>query len=38
MIWELYDGNQLIKVFAQPLSEIEQPVLDLLDIDAAVYR
>ena len=35
---ELYEGNQLIKVFAQPLSEIEQTVLDLLDIDAAGYR
>jgi len=35
---ELYEGNQLIKVFTQPLSEIEQTVLDLLDLDAAVYR
>jgi len=35
---ELYEENQLIKVFTQPFSEIEQTVLGLLDIDAAVYR
>ena len=35
---ELYQDNQLVKVFVQPLTEIEQAVLDLLDVDAAVYR
>jgi len=36
--YELYENNQLIKVFVQPLTEIEQILLDLLDIDAALYR
>ena len=35
---ELYEKDHLIKVFIQPLSGIQQTVLDLLDIDAAVYR
>lgn len=35
---ELYENEQLIKVFIQPLTELEETVLGLLDIDAAVYR
>lgn len=35
---ELYEKNQLIKVFVQPLTQIEQTVLELLDINAAVYN
>ena len=35
---EFYYSNQLIKVFAKPLTDIQKTVLDLLDIDAAVYK
>ena len=35
---ELYKNDQLLKCFLDPLSEIEETVLDLLDVDAAVYR
>ncbi len=35
---ELYQKEQLIKVFADPLTDIQKTVLELLDIDAAVYR
>lgn len=35
---ELYYKNQLIKVFAKPLTDIQKTVLALLDIDAAVYK
>lgn len=35
---ELYEHDQLIKVFIQPLTELQQTVLELLDIDPAVYR
>ena len=35
---QLYQDNQLIKIFIDPLSEIQQIVLKLLEIDAAVYR
>jgi transposase len=35
---ELYQKDQLIKVFAEPLSDIQKTVLDLLDIDAAAYK
>lgn len=36
--YELYERNQLIKVFAPAFTEIEQTVLELLDLGAAVYR
>lgn len=36
--YELYDNNQLIRVFTKPLTDIQRTVLDLLDIDAAVYK
>jgi len=35
---ELYEKDRLLKVFVQPLTEIQQTVLELLDLDAAVYR
>lgn len=35
---ELYYKNQLIKVFAKPLTDIQKTVLALLDIDAVVYQ
>lgn len=35
---ELYQKDQMIKVFADPLTDIQKTVLDLLDIDAAVYK
>lgn len=35
---ELYQKDQMIKVFADPLTEIQTTVLDLLDIDATVYK
>jgi transposase len=34
---ELYEKEQFIRVFITPLTEIQQTVLQLLDIDAAVY-
>jgi len=34
---ELYENDLLLKSFVDPLSEIQSTVLDLLDIDAAVY-
>jgi transposase len=34
---ELYEKDLLVKSFVDPLSEIEKTVLDLLDIDAALY-
>lgn len=33
----LYEEDLLLKTFVDPLSEIEKTILDLLDIDAAVY-
>jgi transposase len=35
---ELYYKDQLVKVFAKPLTEIQKTVLDLLDMDTAVYQ
>jgi transposase len=35
---ELYERDQLIKVFTVPLTQIQQTVLDLLGIDSGVYR
>jgi len=35
---ELYEKDQLIEVFIDPLTDIQQTVLKLLEIDAAVYR
>jgi transposase len=35
---ELYENDQLVKQFIAPLTQIQQTVLKLLDIDAAVYR
>jgi transposase len=34
---ELYENDLLLKSFVDPLSEIQSTVLDLLDMDAAVY-
>jgi len=34
----LYEKQQLIKVFVDPLTEIQKTVLELLEIDAAVFR
>ncbi len=34
---ELYQNDLFLKSFVDPLSQIEKTVLDLLDIDAAVY-
>jgi transposase len=34
---DLYENDLLLKSFIDPLSEIQKTVLDLLDIDAAVY-
>ena len=36
--YELYQQDQIIKVFTDPLTEIQKTVLDLLDIDDAVYK
>jgi transposase len=36
--YDLYEKKQLIKTFVDPLTDIQQTVLDLLDIDAAVYN
>jgi transposase len=36
--YELYEDNLLLKSFVDPLSEIQRTVLDLPDIDAAVYQ
>ncbi len=35
---ELYQKDQMIKVFADPLTDIQKTVLDLSDIAAAVYN
>jgi transposase len=35
---ELYEHDQLIEIFVDPISELQQTVLQLLDIDAAVYK
>lgn len=35
---EVYEDKQLLKVSVKPLAEIERTVLELLDINAAVYR
>lgn len=35
---ELYDNGSCLKSFVQPLSELQQLMLRLLDIDATVYR
>jgi transposase len=35
---ELYENDQLIKVFVDPLTEIQKTVLELLEIDAAAYQ
>ena len=35
---ELYENNQLLRTFIDPLTEIQKTVLGLLDLDAAVYR
>jgi len=35
---ELYEKDQLIQVFIDPLTELQQTLLQLLEIDAAVYR
>jgi transposase len=35
---ELYENDQLISVFVDPLSNIEKTVLELLEIDAAIYN
>lgn len=34
---ELYEKNELIKVFVDPLTDIQKTVLDLLNIDPTVY-
>ena len=34
----LYENAQLIKVFVDPLTDIQKTVLELLEIDAAVYK
>lgn len=36
--YQLYEQNALITTFVDPLTELQQTVLQLLDIDAAVYR
>jgi transposase len=35
---ELYDHDQLIKVFVDPLTDLQKTVLELLEIDAAAYQ
>lgn len=35
---ELYEKDQLIRAFIDPLTELQQTLLQLLEIDAAVYR
>jgi transposase len=35
---ELYENEQLIKTFIDPLTDIQKTVLNLLDIDAAVFQ
>jgi transposase len=35
---ELYENDQLIKTFVDPLTDIQKTVLDLLDIEAAVFQ
>jgi transposase len=35
---ELYENQQFLKSFVNPLTEIQKTVLQLLDIDATVYR
>jgi hypothetical protein len=35
---ELYEKDQLIQVFIDPLTELQQTLLQLLEVDAAVYR
>ena len=34
---ELYENDQLIRTFLDPLTDIQKTVLDLLNLDAAVY-
>ena len=35
---ELYENDRLIQVFIDPLTELQQTLLQLLEIDATVYR
>lgn len=35
---QIYEQDQCIQTYVQPLTELQQTVLKLLDIDAAVYR
>ena len=35
---ELYEKDQLVQVFIDPLTELQQSLLQLLEIDATVYR
>jgi transposase len=35
---ELYENDELIKVFSDPLTDLQSTVLELLEIDAAVYK
>ncbi len=35
---ELYENEQLIRVFQDPLTDIQKTVLNLLDIDTAIYK
>lgn len=35
---ELYENDQLVKVFIDPITDIQRAVLELLKIDPAVYR
>ena len=35
---ELYEKDKMIQVFIDPLTELQQTLLQLLEIDAAVYR
>jgi transposase len=36
--YELYEKQTLIRTFVDPLTEIQQTILQLLDIDPAIYR
>jgi transposase len=35
---ELYDNNHLVRLFTEPLTEVQRTVLHLLEIDPAVYN